>query len=295
MKKSIFCALLFCAFSVFGHAQDSTEIVTIEGPTEYGWSMTVGFDNMTAYNWRGMRLSYHPFSYNIMPNIAFDYSTEKFNFNIGAYDMEECRRTFDADGFVNRYAELGAWASVSFYGVKLDAEVYGLDKAMWNKKLVDDHGGIVFDLGLSYTLDVLDWFQPSLSWYTIMAGDDMDELRPNREGKNAFSSYMQLDLPFYVGDATIGATVGCNPFYSPYYCNYENKFVVSNLGANVGYTFAFDNGIEIPLSIAAGYNFGYKNAPEEINYEMDGIDTKGWYFGVTASFYFTHMFKNLRR
>lgn len=285
MKKFAFCALLLCAFSTLSFAQED---VPAAQEDDYGWSMTVGFDNMTAYNWRGIRQSYHPAGYNVMPNITFNYTGKRFGFEAGIYDMEEARKTwiYDEDlgeNVVNRYCELGAWLNVTFAGLKLEAQVYGVDKHLWNKKLIDDHGGCVFDLGLGYTLDVLDWFQPSVSWYTIMAGDDkiLDEDH-KRFGKQAFSSYLELNMPFYVGDAEIAAVFGANPFYAPYYCHESNGFAVSNLGLNATYTVSFNNGIELPIKLEGGYNFASKTSPELFDENL-----KGWYFGLTVSFYFT--------
>ncbi|MCF0166269.1 MAG: hypothetical protein HUJ89_03735 [Bacteroidales bacterium] len=258
-----------------------------------GWEMTVGADQMTAYNWRGVRSSVWPWSYNIMPQICFDwYLTSDLSFEIGLYDVEEARCTWKTDEFgtksANRYSELGAWFYFNFYGFTLEVQGYGLDRFMWNRgDYKEEMGGAVLDLGLRYTLSVLDWFQPSIAWYSILAGDDFRYSVYNEEYTDlrAFSSYLELALPFYYGNGfSTQVTVGCNPWQSPYYSHYTDGFVVSNLGLNLGYTFEFDNGISIPITLEGGYNF----AERGYNWAFDDhINTQGWYYGIKLGFNFT--------
>lgn len=266
MKKllSLFAALVMAVFgSSYAYAQEDNET---------GFEMTVGVENMSAYNWRGVRQSEKFLGYNAMPNICLDWYGKNLSIEAGIYDIEEVSKSED------RYMELGAWLYVSAFNFDLQFQTYGLDTYAWNKEA---GYGAVYELGLTYTLPVFESFQPKLSWYTLLGGDDFFIDSALKE-KRAFSSYAELVLPYSVTDSfEVSAILGANPFRAPYYCHYDKTFAISNIGLAAEYTFEFDNGISLPIKAEVGYN---PVCREEFS---DMWNENGIYAGITASFYFT--------
>ena len=267
----------FCAISA--NAQTEGE--------ETGFTMTIGVDNSTAYNWRGSRQSEKPFGYNVMPSLCFTWTGDVLGAEIGVYDTEEIGKSKEG----NRFNEFGVWATFSFFNFDLQFQSYGLNTLMWNK---DYDYRPVYELGLSYTFSKIDFFQPKLSWYTIVGGDDFrwdvvkvdGEWEFTKTNKRAFSSYLELDLPFYIADGNvlIGGVLGLLPFYAPYYSHYENRARLCNAGIYAGYTFDFNCGISIPIKA----EFGYSDLNREEMAKADGFKNKnGLYYGLTVSINWT--------
>jgi len=83
----------------------------------------------------------------------------------------------------------------------------------------DAHGtNHVFEAGIGY-----DFGRVWLQWYTNFAGND----GLNRDGKRAYSSYVELNLPFRLHDAEWTATVGAVPYATDFYG--ADGFAVTNL------------------------------------------------------------------
>ena len=194
-------------------------------------AQTLGFmadkEFMSEYIWRGMRND--PVG---GPGGAFDIG---LNFT-------------SADE--NFYAEAYFWTYQSFHartmlgGVKptdhyseyqftLYAETHGFHLEYNN------YFGDMGELGIGYALS--DWAVPvSLTLYTSLYGDDY-----NFSGtKRNFSQYMELAVPYSIGNFDIQATFGALTHASPYYEN-EGGFAVNNMYLQAGYTFGLTDWLSL--------------------------------------------------
>lgn len=77
----------------------------------------------------------------------------------------------------------------------------------------------VFEGNIGYDFGPL-----SVQWYTVFAGAD----GKNKDGKRAYSSYLELNAPFKLGGLDWDATVGAVPYATDYY-NDATGFAVTNV------------------------------------------------------------------
>lgn len=68
----------------------------------------------------------------------------------------------------------------------------------------------------------------SLQWYTNFAGND----GVNGSGDRAYSSYMELNIPFSLGNCSWNATIGAVPYATSFYAD-ANGFAITNVSVKV--------------------------------------------------------------
>ena len=101
------------------------------------------------------------------------------------------------------------------------------------------------EIGIGYELD---WTVPvSLALYTSIYGDDYSD-----SGKRNFSQYLELDIPYSIGNFDIQATFGALTHKSPYYEN-PYGFAVNHMMLEAGYTFYPLAWLSIPIKAGVGY------------------------------------------
>ena len=94
----------------------------------------------------------------------------------------------------------------------------GLDKANRYFKYDAHATNHVFEANIGY-----DFGLASLQWFTNFAGND----GANKDGKRAYSSYVELTVPFKLAAVDWTATAGAVPFSTDFYGT--NGFAVTNL------------------------------------------------------------------
>lgn len=83
----------------------------------------------------------------------------------------------------------------------------------------NDNTSHVFEGNLGYDFGFL-----SIDWYTNFAGND----GANKDGKRAYSSYVELNAPFKLGGLDWNATLGAVPYRTSFYAK-ANGFAVTNI------------------------------------------------------------------
>ena len=80
----------------------------------------------------------------------------------------------------------------------------------------------------------------SLQWYTNFAGNDYKE-----DGKRAYSSYVEVVVPFKLSDLSWTAVVGAVPYTSSQYGT--NGFAVTNLTLRATKDIKFSDSFSVPV------------------------------------------------
>ena len=104
-----------------------------------------------------------------------------------------------------------------------------------------------FEAGVTYALS-LEQFPLSASWYTMFAGMDK-----NKDGKQNFSSYLELNYPFSVNCVELNATCGVVPFQSNQI--YGNSgFNVTNIALKGSVAIKVTDSFSFPIFAQAIWN-----------------------------------------
>lgn len=113
----------------------------------------------------------------------------------------------------------------------------------------DNHvTGHHFEAGVSYTLPY-EKFPLSLAWYTVFAGNDKKDFSPQHVyGKQAYSSYAELNYPFSVKGIDLEATFGFVPYASETDMGYDvSGFAVTNIALSATKELRISKKFSVPL------------------------------------------------
>lgn len=226
MRRLFVCAAILFA-SAFGVAAQD-------------WSVSAGSEVSTQYLWRGFDIAQSP---TIVPTVTLNYEKDDFSFEAGYCSITELQR--------NHYLEMDAWASVTYKGITFMALEQGLGNNLGLGGYDDN-----FELTIAYELP-FEFLPASISWNTFVLGDDYNADGTLFSGPptytRAFSSYVELDVPFVYNNFTVGATVGATPYRSDLYEN-EDGFKFINLSLKAGYKLTAGDNFELPLYAQYTYN-----------------------------------------
>ena len=213
MKKIGLFALGLVAVAT-AHAQDEKEKV----------ETTVAADFVTQYIWRGQDLG----NISVQPTLGIGY----------------------------KGLSLSAWGSVGFTSTdtkELDLTLayttggfnIGITDYWFNSGLdpenryfkYDAHGtNHVFEANIGYDFGVL-----SLQWFTNFAGNDGE----NKNGKRAYSSYFEANVPFKLATVDWTATAGVVPYYTSFYGT--TGFAVTNLSLRADKEIKITDSFSVPV------------------------------------------------
>lgn len=103
----------------------------------------------------------------------------------------------------------------------------------------DAHGtNHVFEANIGY-----DFGYASLQWYTNFAGND----GLNKNGKRAYSSYFEVDVPFKLATVDWSATVGLIPYATSYYNEWTSGFSVTNVALKASKDIKITDSFSVPV------------------------------------------------
>ena len=213
MKKLIICLAVMLAGVFCASAQD--------------WSVGVGTEAVTQYLWRGMAIGASP---TIVPTVTLNYEKDDFSFETGYCSITELQRA--------HYLEMDFWASATYKGITLLAMEQGCGHNLGLGGYDDN-----LELTLSYELP-FEYIPASISWNTFVAGDDYNE-NEDMTLSRAFSTYIELNVPFRMNNFEFCATAGAVPFHSDLY--ETGGFALTNLSLKAGYNFTIGDNFELPL------------------------------------------------
>ena len=168
---------------------------------------TISGDIVSSYIWRGQDLG----SAAIQPTLGVGYK----GLSLSAWGSHGLVNTADTKEFDLTLAYTTGGFNIGITDYWFDA---GLDPYARYFKY-DAHGtNHVFEANIGYDFGPL-----SLQWFTNFAGND----GTNKDGKRAYSSYMEVVVPFKLSAIEWTATAGAVPWSTTSYGT--NGFAVTNL------------------------------------------------------------------
>ena len=195
MKKIVLFALGLFAVATT-HAQEKEKIET-----------TISGDIVSSYVWRGQDLG----SAAVQPTLGVGYKDLSLT-AWGSYGLVNTADTKEFD-LTLAYTTGGFNIGITDYWFSV-----GLDSEGRYFKY-DAHGtNHVFEANIGYDFGPL-----SLQWFTNFAGND----GANKDGKRAYSSYVEVAVPFKLATVDWTATAGAVPWATTSYGT--NGFAVTNL------------------------------------------------------------------
>jgi hypothetical protein len=208
MKKIVLMALMF-ATGMSATAQDEVET-------------TVSADVVSTYVWRGMECG----SAAIQPTLGIGYKGLSLS-AWGSYGMVD---THDAKEFdlTLAYSTGGFNIGITDYWFNTPEERYFLYDA--NKT---SH---IFEANIGY-----DFGPAAIQWFTNFAGND----GYNKDGKRAYSSYVELSAPFKLASVDWSAAVGAVPYATDFYG--VDGFAVTNVSLKATKDIKVTDSFSIPV------------------------------------------------
>jgi hypothetical protein len=220
MKKNFLMTLAFAViFSMAAKAQESDDENT-------GQNFTVSADLVTNYIWRGLAYSDAP---NIQPTLAF--TNNKGNFTLGAFG------SYSLGDF---YSEVNMFASFTAGPVTFEIWDYFTMGQMGNNRFFDykkettTHAleGIIM-------LNGPENFPIQFTAGTFFYGNDL-----NDEGKNYYSTYLELAYPFKWKNNNLRVFAGVTPMEGLY----GSEFAMNNIGITNEREIRINDKFSIPVS-----------------------------------------------
>ena len=215
MKKIVLMALMF-ATGMSATAQDEVET-------------TVSADVVSTYVWRGMECG----SAAIQPTLGIGYK----GLSLSAWGSYGLVDTNDAKEFdlTLAYSTGGFNIGITDYWFNTPEERYFLYDA--NKT---SH---IFEANIGY-----DFGPAAIQWFTNFAGND----GYNKDGKRAYSSYVELSAPFKLASVDWSATVGAVPYATDFYG--VDGFAVTNVSLKATKDIKVTDSFSIPVFVQVAAN-----------------------------------------
>lgn len=209
MKKILtIVAIVFGAMNVY--AQDEVET-------------TIGADVVSKYIWRGQDCGHA----SIQPTLGIAYKGLSLTSwgSVGIVDSNDAEEL----DFTLAYTVGGLTVGVTDYWFS-----GGSNKYFNYKKNETAH---VFEANVGY-----DFGAASINWYTNFAGND----GLNKDGKRAYSSYVELAAPFKLGGCDWKAAIGAVPFATSYYSD-ANGFAITNIALTASKDLHVTDSFTVPV------------------------------------------------
>ena len=208
MKKILVFAMMLVA-SATAIAQDEIE-TTISG------------DIVSSYIWRGQDLG----NVSLQPTFGIGYK----GLSLTAWGSVGLSNPADTK-------EFDLTASYSAGGFNIGITDYWFNTPEERYFLYDAHKtSHVFEANIGYDFGVA-----SLQWFTNFAGND----GVNKDGKRAYSSYIEANVPFKLATVDWTATAGAVPFATTSYGT--NGFAVTNLALKATKDIKVTDSFSIPV------------------------------------------------
>jgi len=225
MKKIlIITAILFTA-AVTARAQDTLET-------------SIGTDLVSQYVWRGQDLG----GVSVQPTLGLSYK----GLSLSAWGSAGLSNPADTREFDLTLAYTIGGFNIGVTDYWFNA---GLDPLNRYFAYAADCTNHVFEANVGY-----DFGFASLQWYTNFAGND--GLTPDE--KRAYSSYVEINVPFVLGGVDWTATAGAVPFATDFYG--VEGFGVVNVALTASKDIRITDSFSIPVFAQVAANPYSKNA-----------------------------------
>ena len=209
--KRLFLAGLLLVGATAAWAQDEIE-TTISG------------DVVSSYIWRGQDLG----NVSLQPTLGVSYKGLSLS-AWGSVGLTEASDTKEFD-LTLAYSAGGFNIGVTDYWFNTPEERYFLYDAHRTSH--------VFEANIGYDFGVA-----SVQWFTNFAGND----GINKDGKRAYSSYMEVVVPFKLSAIDWTATAGAVPFATSSYNGWTSAFAVTNVSLKATKDIKVTDSFSIPI------------------------------------------------
>jgi hypothetical protein len=209
MKKHLLCLLAMIAPMMMS-AQDEVET-------------TIGADIVSQYIWRGQELG----DVSLQPTLGIAYKGLSLT-AWGSVGLSNKDNTKEFD-LTAAYTTGGFHIGVTDYWFNTPNERYFAYSAHETSHVFEANVG--YDFGIA-----------SLNWYTNFAGND----GVNKDGKRAYSSYFEANVPFKLAACDWTATIGAVPYATSFYGD-ANGFAVTNIGIKATKDIKVNDHFSIPI------------------------------------------------
>ena len=209
MKKHLLCLLVMIAPMMMS-AQDEVET-------------TIGADIVNQYIWRGQELG----DVSLQPTLGIAYKGLSLT-AWGSVGLSNKDNTKEFD-ITAAYTTGGFHIGVTDYWFNTPNERYFAYSAHETSH--------VFEANVGYDFEIA-----SLNWYTNFAGND----GVNKDGKRAYSSYFEANVPFKLAACEWTATIGAVPYATSFYGD-ANGFAVTNIGIKATKDIKVNDHFSIPI------------------------------------------------
>jgi hypothetical protein len=210
MKKIFILGLIALFGATAVKAQDEVEV-------------TISADVVNQYIWRGQDLGNSAFQ----PTLGIAYKGLSLS-AWGSTGITEASDTKEFDLTLG-YTIGGLNIGVTDYWFNTPNERYFAYSAHETSH--------VFEANVGYDFEIA-----SLNWYTNFAGND----GVNKDGKRAYSSYFEANVPFKLAACEWTATIGAVPYATSFYSD-VNGFVVTNIGIKATKDIKVNDHFSIPI------------------------------------------------
>ena len=225
MKKILIITAILSAVTVTAKAQDTLET-------------TIGTDVVSQYVWRGQDLG----GVSVQPTLGLAYK----GLSLSAWGSAGLSNPADTREFDLTLAYTVGGFNIGVTDYWFNA---GLDPLNRYFAYAADCTNHVFEANIGY-----DFGFASLQWYTNFAGND--GLTPTE--KRAYSSYVEVNVPFVLGGVDWTATAGAVPFATDFYG--VEGFGVVNVALTASKDIRITDSFSIPVFAQVAANPYSKNA-----------------------------------
>lgn len=188
---------------------------------------TISGDLVSSYIWRGLDCG----DVSIQPTLGVSYKGLSLT-AWGSVGLSNSNDTKELDLTLS-YTTGGFNIGITDYWFNV-----GLDPENRYFKY-DAHGtNHVFEANIGYDFGLV-----SLQWYTNFAGND----GLNKNGKRAYSSYFEANVPFKLATVDWSATVGIIPYATSFYNEWTSGFSVTNIALKASKDIKITDSFSIPL------------------------------------------------
>src|SRR5574344_1381290 len=198
---------------------------------EYEAATTISADLVNQYIWRGQDLG----DVSLQPTLGVAYKGLSVTAwgNVGLSDKDDTKE-FDLTA---AYTVGGFNVGVTDYWFNNGPDArYFMYKAHQTAH--------VFEGNVGYNFGVC-----SLQWFTNFAGND----GLNKNGKRAYSSYVELAAPFKLGGYDFNAAIGAVPYRTTYYSNVDG-FAITNVSVKCTKDLKISDSFSVPVFAAINTN-----------------------------------------
>lgn len=218
-RKAILLTTLLLAAAMTAAAQDKLET-------------TLGADIVSRYIWRGQDLG----QVSVQPTVGIGYR----GLSLSAWGSVGLSHPSDTKEF-----DLTLGYTLGGFNIGVTDYWFDAGPDPENRYFKYDAGGTnhVFEATVGY-----DFGFASLQWSSNFWGNDLVE----STGKQAFSSYFEINVPFRLGGAEWTATAGAVPFATAFYGT--SGFAVTNIALKAAKDIRITDTFSIPVFVQIAAN-----------------------------------------